>query len=95
MMHLFVLLLALLFLVGIYLIDHDFPVAGWVWLGLSASIGIGVYQVPRIQARKALRGTPTAHGEIVFDCNDDGVVATFPVREVTNALVGLRKIQGD
>ena len=30
---LFVLLLALLFLVGIYLIDHDLPVAVYLWLG--------------------------------------------------------------
>jgi hypothetical protein len=42
-MFLFVLLLALLFLVGIYLINHNLPMAGWLWLVMSAVIGIAVY----------------------------------------------------
>jgi hypothetical protein len=42
MMFLFVLLLALMFLVGIYLVDHDLAVIGWIWLAASAGIGIAV-----------------------------------------------------
>jgi hypothetical protein len=80
-MFLFVLLLALLFLVGIYLIDHDLPVAGWVWLALSAVLGIAVYEVPRIQVRRSLRSSPSAQGEIVFVLDDKGKVATFPTGE--------------
>lgn len=80
-MFLFVLLLALLFLVGIYLISHDLPVAGWLWLALSAAIGIGAYEVPRIQVRRSLRNSPSAQGEIVFVLDDNGTVATFPTGE--------------
>ena len=80
-MFLFILLLALLFLVGIYLIDHDLPVAGWVWLALSAVLGIAVYEVPRIQVRRSLRSSPSAQGEIVFVLDDKGTVATFPTGE--------------
>jgi hypothetical protein len=74
---LFVLLLALLFLVGIYLIDHDLPIIGWAWLAASAALGIAVYEVPRIQIRRALRRNPSAQGEIVLLLNDDGVEARF------------------
>jgi hypothetical protein len=80
-MFLFVLLLALLFLVGIYLINHNFPVAGWVWLGMSAVIGIAVYEVPRIQVKRSLRSSPSAQGEIVLALDDEGTVATFPTGE--------------
>jgi hypothetical protein len=80
-MFLFVLLLALLFLVGVYLIDHDLPVAGWLWLALSAVIGIAVYEVPRIQVRRSLKSSPSAQGEIVFVLDDQGTVATFPTGE--------------
>jgi len=80
-MFLFVLLLALLFLVGIYLINHDLPVAGWLWLALSAVIGIAVYEVPRIQVRRSLRSNPSAQGEIDFLLDDEGTIATFPTGE--------------
>jgi hypothetical protein len=80
-MYLFVLLLALLFLVGIYLINHDLSVAGWLWLALSAVIGIAVYEVPRIQVRRSLRNSPSAQGEIVYVLDDKGTVATFPTGE--------------
>jgi hypothetical protein len=75
------LLLGLLFLVGIFLIDHDFLLAGWLWLALSAAIGIGVYEVPRIQVRRSLRNNPSAQGEIVYIFDDKGSVATFPTGE--------------
>src|SRR5690349_466454 len=78
---LFVLLLALLFLVGIYLITHDFSVAGYLWLALSVAIGIAAYEVPRIQLRRGLRNSPSAQGEIVFVFDDKGTVATFPTGE--------------
>ncbi len=80
-MFLFVLLLALLSLVGIYLIDHDLPVAGWLWLALSAGIGIAAYEIPRIQVRRNFRNSPSAQGEIVFALDDKGTVATFPTGE--------------
>jgi hypothetical protein len=80
-MFLFVLLLALLFLVGIYLINHDLPVAGWLWLALSAVIGIAVYEVPRIQVRRSLRKSPSAQGEIVRVLDGEGTVTTFPTGE--------------
>jgi len=78
---LFVLLLALLFLVGIYLINQNFPVAGWLWLVMSAGIGIAVYEVPRIQVKRNLRSSPSAQGEIVLALDDEGTVATFPTGE--------------
>jgi ABC-type bacteriocin/lantibiotic exporter with double-glycine peptidase domain len=80
-MYLFALLLALLFLVGIYLINHDLSIAGWLWLALSAVIGIAVYEVPRIQVRRSLRNSPSAQGEIVYVLDDKGTVATFPTGE--------------
>ena len=80
-MFLFVLLLALLFLVGIYLINQTFPVAGWLWLVMSAGIGIAVYEVPRIQVKRCLRCSPSARGEIVLALDDEGTVATFPTGE--------------
>jgi hypothetical protein len=80
-MFLFVLLLGLLFLVGIFLINHDFLLAGWLWLALSAATGIGVYEVPRIQVRRGLRNNPSAHGEIVYIFDDKGLFATFPTGE--------------
>ena len=80
-MFLFVLLLILLFLVGIYLIDHDLSLIGWMWLTLSALIGIAVYEVPRMKVWKALRNNPSAQGEIIFVLNDKGTAATFPTGE--------------
>ena len=80
-MFLFVLLLALLFLVGIYLINQTFPVAGWLWLVMSAGIGIAVYEVPRIQVKRCLRCSPSAQGEIVLALDDECTVATFPTGE--------------
>jgi YcxB-like protein len=80
-MFLFVSLLALLFLVGIYLINQNFPVAGWLWLVMSVVIGIAVYEVPRFQVKRSLRGSPSAQGEIVLALDDEGTVATFPTGE--------------
>ena len=69
-MFLFVLLLILLFLVGIYLIDHDLSLIGWMWLTLSALIGIAAYEVPRMKVKKALRNNTSAQGEIIFVLDD-------------------------
>ncbi len=77
-MFLFVLLLALLFLVGIYLINHGFLVAGWIWLALSTALGVAVYEVPRIQVRRSLKKNPSAQGDVVFVLDDKGTVVTFP-----------------
>jgi hypothetical protein len=50
-------------------------------LALSAGIGIGVYEVPRIQVRRSLRNNPSAQGEIVYTFDDKGSFATFPTGE--------------
>jgi hypothetical protein len=71
-MFLFILLLALLFLVAIYLIGHDYAVAGWAWLALSVAIGIAVYEVPRVQARRAIATNPSVQGEIVWTLDNTG-----------------------
>ncbi|HST11552.1 MAG TPA: YcxB family protein [Terriglobales bacterium] len=76
-MFLFILLLALMFLVGIYLVDHALPEVGYVWLALSVLLGIAVYEVPRRQTRRALKSNPSAQGEIVLIVNQRGVVSTF------------------
>ncbi len=73
----FILLLALLFLVGIYLIEHEFELAGWLWLAVSAALGIATYEIPKIQARRAIRKDPSAQGEVVFNGDDTGTVATY------------------
>lgn len=74
---LFLLLLAVLFLVGAYLLDHGFVVAGWVWLALSVAIGIGMYEVPRFQTRRAFHHSPSVQGEIVYSFDEKGVTASF------------------
>ena len=74
---LFVVLLGLLFLVGIYLLDHDLAVAGWVWLATSVVLGIAVYEAPRRQAHRSMRGNPSLQGEIVLVLDDEGMEATF------------------
>ena len=78
-MFLFVLLLALMFLVGIYLVYHDLGTIGWAWLALSAALGIAVYEVPQLRARRAIEKNPSARGDIVLNISDagiDGVAAT-------------------
>ena len=74
----FVLLLGLMFLVGIYLVQHDLAVEGWIWLALSAGMGIAMYQVPHLQARRALRSNPSAQGEFIITLDHAGVATTFP-----------------
>jgi hypothetical protein len=76
-MFLFVLLLGLMFLVGIYLVDHDLAMIGWLWLALSVGMGVAVYEVPRFQIRRAMRSNPSLGGEIVLLFGDEGVQATF------------------
>jgi YcxB-like protein len=74
----FVLLLALLFVVGIYLVDHDFRTVGYVWLGMSAAVGLATYEVPRFQARRAITSNPSAHGEITYSFEEGGVNVVHP-----------------
>lgn len=76
-MFLFILLLTLMFLVGIYLIDHGLGLAGWIWLAISVAIGVAVYEVPQIQARRALASNPSASGEIVLSLSDAGLNVAF------------------
>jgi hypothetical protein len=74
---LFVLLLALMFVVGIFLVAHDLATIGWIWLAMSAALGFAVYEVPRIQIRRALRRNPSLHGEVVLALHDQGIESTF------------------
>ena len=76
-MFLFILFLALMFLVDIYLVNHDLTTIGWIWLATSAGIGIAVYEVPRFQIRRAMRRNPYMEGEIVLRLNDEGIEAIF------------------
>lgn len=71
-------LLLLMLSVGLYLIQQDFPVAGYVWLSLSALVGIGIYAVPRLHVRRALRRSPSLQGEIVVVVSNEGITTIFP-----------------
>jgi len=73
---LFALLLALMFLVGVFLINHDLATIGWIWLAISVGLGLAVYEVPRIQIRRGMR-RPSLEGEIVLLFTDDGTEFTF------------------
>jgi hypothetical protein len=65
-----------------YISDKPRLPLGWrLWLALSAAIGIGVYEVPRIQVRRSLKNNPSAQGEIVYIFDDKGSFATFPTGE--------------
>jgi hypothetical protein len=75
-MFLFVLLVALMFLVD-FLVTHDLAMIGWIWLALSAGIGTAVYEVPRLQIRRSMRGNPSSQGEIALLLNDDGTEFTY------------------
>ena len=77
----FVLLLILLFLVGIYLLDHDLIVIGWIWIGMSATVGLLTYEIPRYSLRRAMAQNPSAQGEITFVFTEVGVAAMFPTGE--------------
>ena|SRR5215510_3705979 len=71
-------LLALMLFVVLYLIQHDLEVAGYIWLVLSVFFGIGIYAVPRLQVRRAMRRSPSLQGEIVVVLSDEGVTTIFP-----------------
>ncbi len=92
---LFLLLLAVLFLVGAYLVDHGFVVAGWVWLALSVAVGIGMYEVPRFQTRRAFQRSPSAQGEIVYTLDEKGVTASFSTGRSQMEWRAFVKCQGD
>lgn len=71
-------LLVLMLFVGLYLIQQDFPVAGYLWLTLSTLVGMGTYAVPRLHVRRALRRSPSLQGEIVVVVSDEGITTIFP-----------------
>lgn len=75
---LFVLMLSLMSLVGIYLVDHGLGAIAWTWLAPSVAPGIAVYEAPRIQTRRALKTSPSAQGEIVITFDDTGTRAGYP-----------------
>jgi hypothetical protein len=67
------LLICLLFLVGIFLIDHGFEIAGWLWLVVSVGIGIGLYRSPTLWARHRLKHDRLFQGEILLRFDEHGV----------------------
>jgi YcxB-like protein len=75
---LYILLLAVLFFIGTYLVQNHYPVAGIVWLALSALIAIGMYEIPRRRARRAMTQNTSAQGEIVLTVEARGIAAVFP-----------------
>lgn len=96
-MFLFVVFLALMFLVGIYLVHHDLGTIGWAWLALSVALGIAVYEVPQLQARRAISKNPSARSDIVLNISDagiDGVAATGNT-QLPTPVEGLHEIQGN
>jgi len=62
---LFLLLLLLSFIVAVHLIEHGITIAGWIWLALTVVLGIAMYEVPRFQAQRAFRRSPSVQGEFV------------------------------
>ncbi|MGA3053945.1 MAG: YcxB family protein [Candidatus Korobacteraceae bacterium] len=72
------LLLLLSFLVAVHLIQHGIAIAGWVWLVLTVVLAGAMYEVPRFQAHRAFRHSPSVQGEFVYTVNEHGVTATFP-----------------
>jgi len=74
---LFAFLLAGMFFVGIYLVGHDLAEVGWVWLAITALLGIVVYAVPPIRIRRELRRIPDLQGEIVLVLSPEGIESRF------------------
>jgi hypothetical protein len=74
---LFALLLGGMFAVGIYLVAHDLAEVGWIWLAISAALGIVVYALPPIQIRRELRRRPDLQGEIVLILSPAGIEVSF------------------
>jgi hypothetical protein len=74
----FVLLLGLLFLVGIFLVDHGFSLIGWLWLGLSVGLGFAMYERPRLETRKRIRESGLTDGEMSVMLSPDGTKTEFP-----------------
>jgi hypothetical protein len=75
---LYILLLAVLFFIGTYLVQNHYPVAGAVWLALSVLIALGMYEIPRRRARRAVAQNAFAQGEIFLTVDERGVAAVFP-----------------
>ncbi len=74
---LFFLSLSLLFLVGIFLIDHGFEIAGWLWLVVSSAVGVGLYWRPTLCAKRALKNNPLLQGEITVRFDERGVQSEY------------------
>ncbi len=74
---LFAVLVAAMFAIGIYLVGHDLAEVGWIWLAISALLGIVVYALPPFQIRRELRRRPDLQGEIVLLLGPPGIEVTF------------------
>lgn len=75
---LYILLLAVLFFIGTYLVQNHYPVAGVVWLVLSLLIAVGMYEIPRRRARRAMTQNSLAQGEINLTIDEKGIATIFP-----------------
>ena len=50
----FVLFIGTLFVIGIYLVDHDFSLIGYSWLAMSLLLTFAMYEIPRFRAQRDL-----------------------------------------
>jgi len=60
-----------------FVVDHDLKGIGYAWLLITVIMGIAVYQVPRVKAKRALATTPSAQGEISLSIDDNGIKTVF------------------
>jgi YcxB-like protein len=74
---LFLLLLCLMFLVGVFLVDHGFELAGWLWLVISVAIAIGVYRTPTIWAKHRLKHDQLFQAEITLRLDECGIESEY------------------
>jgi YcxB-like protein len=78
---LYILLLALLVLVGMYLIQNNFVWLGGLSVVSSIVIRIAAFEVPRMRARRAFKNSPSIQGEIDVTFTDKGAVWKYPTGE--------------
>jgi YcxB-like protein len=67
-----------LFFAGVGLVGAGFPLAGWVCVGLSITIAIATYEIPRVRRRRQFRTSPSAAEERVIKINETGVATVSP-----------------
>jgi hypothetical protein len=75
----FAFMFLLLFMVGIYLIDHDFVALGVAWIALCSLMELTVYQAHScsFQAKRIFRNTPRLREPISLAADEGGIVLTF------------------